>query len=294
MSAVDVEKVRTAAPATLEPAGRLTQADERPRAPRAIKQPSFVSRISVPVWRVLFLIAVLVLWHLASIPAGKLLLPSPLAVAPAFWNMLISGELPSAAASSLVVFFGGYLLAAVSGVALGVMMGGMRRVGETLEIYVNGINSTPRVAFIPLIILWFGLDTDAKIMLVWLMALFPIVLNTYAGVLNTDAELVEAARSFGAKRGQIFRYIMLPAAVPYVVTGLRLGASNAMVGTIVAELYTALSGLGFLIAQFGGTFQTAKYFGPVLVLGMFGMIMSQSLKALERRLAAWKSSRVEI
>ena len=87
---------------------------------------------------------------------------------------------------------------------------------------------------------------------------------------------------------------MLPAALPYIVTGLRLGGSNAMVGTVIAELYTALSGLGYLIAQFGGSFQTAKYFAPVLVLGAMGMVISQALKALERRLARWKHTGVEI
>jgi NitT/TauT family transport system permease protein len=92
----------------------------------------------------------------------------------------------------------------------------------------------------------------------------------------------------------LFRYIMLPAALPYIVTGLRLGAANAMVGTVIAELYTALSGLGYLIAQFGGTFQTAKYFGPVLVLAAMGMLISQTLKVLERRLARWKSTQTQL
>jgi NitT/TauT family transport system permease protein len=102
---------------------------------------------------------------------------------------------------------------------------------------------------------------------------------------------LEAARSFGARRGQLFRFIMLPAALPYVVTGLRLGAAMAMVGTVFAELYTALSGLGYLMAQFGGSFQTAKYFVPVLVLAGMGMLISEALKILERRLARWKTSR---
>ena len=173
-------------------------------------------------------------------------------------------------------------------------MGGMPRLGETLEIYVNALNSTPRVAFIPFIILWFGLGTNAKIVVVWFQAVMPILINTYAGVQNTDPDLLEAARSFGARRGQLFRFIMLPAALPYIVTGLRLGGANAMVGTVIAELYTALSGLGYLIAQFGGTFQTAKYFGPVLVLAAMGMLISQILKILERRLARWKSTQTQL
>ena len=260
----------------------------------ARKRPGVLSRINIVTWRLIALAAFLVAWHLASIPAGKLLLPSPLEVIPAFIDLVRSGQLLSATASSLVVFFAGYLLAIVTGVTLGVLMGGMPKLGETLEIYVNALNATPRVAFIPLIIVWAGLGTNAKISIVWLMAFTPILINTYAGVQNTDSELLEAARSFGAKRGQLFRHIMLPAALPYIVTGLRLGGANAMVGTVIAESYTALSGLGYLIAQFGGTFQTAKYFAPVLVLSAMGMVISQSLKVLERRLARWKPTQVEL
>ena len=258
------------------------------------KRQSFLGRINLVTWRLIALIFFLVIWHLASIPAGKLLLPSPLDVAPAFWDMLRSGQLLSATASSLVVFLAGYALAIVTGVALGVLMGGIPKVGATLEIYVNALNATPRVAFIPFIILWFGLGTNAKIIIVWFQAVMPILINTYAGVQNSDPELVEAARSFGAKRGQLFRYVMLPGALPYIVTGLRLGGANAMVGTVIAELYTALAGLGYLIAQFGGTFQTAKYFAPLLVLSAMGMLISQSLKVLERRLARWKSTQAEL
>jgi len=255
---------------------------------------SAAGRISIVGWRVIALVIFLGAWHLASIPAGKLLLPSPLDVVPAFIDEVRSGQLLTATLSSLQVFALGYALAIVGGVALGVLMGGMPRVGETLEIYVNALNATPRVAFIPFIILWFGLGTPAKIVVVWFQAVMPIVINTYAGVQNTDPDLLEAARSFGARRGQMFRFIMLPAALPYIVTGLRLGGANAMVGTVIAELYTALSGLGYLIAQFGGTFQTAKYFGPALVLAAMGMVISQTLKIVERRLARWKTTQTEL
>jgi ABC-type nitrate/sulfonate/bicarbonate transport system permease component len=284
MSAADVLPTPAVEPADSSVAER---ARVRPR-------PSIFGRISIVGWRVIALVIFLGVWHLASIPAGKLLLPSPLDVVPAFIDEVRSGQLLTATLSSLQVFILGYALAIVSGVALGVLMGGMPRVGETLEIYVNALNATPRVAFIPFIILWFGLGTPAKIVVVWFQAVMPILINTYAGVQNTDPDLLEAARSFGARRGQMFRYIMLPAALPYIVTGLRLGGANAMVGTVIAELYTALSGLGYLIAQFGGTFQTAKFFGPVLVLGAMGMVISQTLKIVERRLARWKSTQTEL
>lgn len=259
-------------------------------APRE-RRKSFVDRISVTWWRVIALAVFLLAWHLASIPAGKLLLPSPLDIVPAFIDELRTGQLITATLSSFEVFAAGYILAVICGVALGVIMGGMPRLGETLDIYVNAINATPRVALIPLIILWFGLGPLAKIVVVWFMAMLPILINTYAGVQNSDPDLLEAARSFGAGRGQLFRHIMLPGALPYVVTGLRLGASMAMVGTVFAELQTSLAGLGYLMAQFSGSFQTAKYFAPVLVLAGLGMLVSQSLKVLERRLASWKATR---
>jgi ABC-type nitrate/sulfonate/bicarbonate transport system permease component len=249
-----------------------------------------LSRINVVGWRLIALAMFLLAWHLASIPAGRLLLPSPIDIVPAFVDELRSGQLEAATFSSLQVFAAGYLLAIVTGVGLGVLMGGIPRLGETLEVYVNGLNATPRVAFIPLIVLWFGLGPLAKIVVVWLMGMLPILINTYAGVQNTDPDLLEAAKSFGARRGQLFRHVMLPAALPYVVTGLRLGASMAMVGTVFAELQTALSGLGYLMAQYSASFQTARYFPPVLVLAAMGMLISQALKVLEGRLARWKAA----
>ncbi|MDR7423310.1 MAG: ABC transporter permease [Armatimonadota bacterium] len=250
-------------------------------------------RLSITAWRFIAFLLILVAWHVASIPAGKLLLPSPIDVAPAIVALVRSGELAQATASSLSVLFTGYALAVLTGIPLGILMGGIRPLGETLEIFVFGINSTPRVAFIPLIVLWFGLGFEAKVVIVWLAAVFPILINTYSGVQNTDWGLIEAGRSFGATQGQIFRHIMLPSALPYVVTGLRLGAAIGVIGTVVAELYTALTGLGHLLALFGNTFQTAKYFVPVVTLLLIGTAISESLKALERRAARWKSTTVE-
>src|SRR4051794_14935146 len=152
--------------------------------PRVRRRPGLLGRISVTGWRIIALIVFLGLWHLASIPAGKLLLPSPLDIAPAFVDELRSGQLLSATVASMQVFLAGYLLAVITGVLLGVLMGGMPRVGETLEIYVNALNATPRVALIPFIILWFGLGPVAKIIVVWFQAVLPILINTYAGVQN--------------------------------------------------------------------------------------------------------------
>lgn len=266
----------------------------RPAAPARPRPRRLLSRISIPIWRLIVLVGFLVVWHLISIPAGRLLLPSPVDVLPAFWELTVSGRIFGALASSLLVFGAGYALAILTAIPIGVLMGGIRPLGETLEVYVSGLNSTPRVAFVPLLILWFGLGLQAKIVIVWLTAVFPIIINTYAGVLNADRDLIEAARSFGATRGQVFRQVMLPCALPYIIAGLRIGASLAIIGTVVAELYTALSGLGQLLAEYGNTFQTAKYFVPVIVLLVIGVLISESLKALEHRLARWRTTSIEL
>src|SRR5438132_12349285 len=148
---------------------------------RARPRPVGLGRLNIVGWRLIALVIFLGVWHLASIPAGKLLLPSPLDVVPAFIDEVRSGQLLTATLSSLQVFILGYALAIVTGVALGVLMGGMPRLGETLEIYVNALNATPRVALIPLLIFWFGLGTHPKIAVIWSPALMRILSTTYAG-----------------------------------------------------------------------------------------------------------------
>jgi ABC-type nitrate/sulfonate/bicarbonate transport system permease component len=284
----------TVAASTADHIAEVPLSDAKRRGNNRTAQKTLGDRIGVTGWRLIALALVLIIWQLVSIPAGNLLLPSPLEVGPAFLSLLVSGQLLTATASSVMVFAAGFLLAIVTAVPLGILMGGLPRLGETLDIYVNGLNATPRVALIPLIILWLGLGFPAKVAIVWFAAALPIAINTYAGVLNADPELIEAARSFGASRGQIFRSIMLPCALPYIMAGLRIGASLAIIGTVIAELYTALSGLGSMLAKFGGSFQTAKYFVPVLVLVVIGVVISQSLKTLERRVAPWKGTGVQL
>ena len=161
--------------------------------------------------------------------------------------------------------------------------------GRTLEIYVNALTATPRVAFIPLIIVLLGLGYEAKVAIIFLGAVMPIVINTYAGVLNADGELVEMARSAGASRAQVFRRILLPGALPFIVVGLRLGATIGLINTVVAELYTAVRGLGGLLALYGNTFQMAPYFVVVFILATIGTVVTQGLRVIETRTEHWRT-----
>ncbi len=242
----------------------------------------------IALYRLGFLAALLALWSVAAARMGSIVVPSPLATFEAAVRLIGDGVLLSAVGDSLRVYLSGFVLAVVLAVPLGVVMGGFRVFGKTLEVYVFALAATPRVAFIPLIIVLLGLGIEAKVFIVFLGALMPILINTYAGVLAADTELIEMARSVGASRARIFGAIVLPGAVPYVITGLRIGATIGLINTVVAELYTAVRGLGGLLAIYGNTFRMAEYFVVVLALALIGVIVTEILRYAEVRVSRWR------
>jgi NitT/TauT family transport system permease protein len=233
-------------------------------------------------------VAFLLLWFLVSIAAGPNLVPDPVRTAIAGVALLQDGRIVTATVESLRVYLSGFAAAIAVAIPVGMLMGGIPNLGRTLDVYVNALMATPRVAFIPLVIVFLGLGAEAKIAIVFLGAVMPILINTYAGILNSDPELIEMARSAGASRFQIYWRIMLPGAVPFVAVGLRLGATIGLINTVVAELYTAVSGLGGLLAFYGNTFQMAPYFVVVLVLALIGSVVTQLLRSLELRAQRWR------
>lgn len=242
------------------------------------------------IYRFGFLILLVGLWMLAARNFGPNVVPTPLATMQAAQRLVAEGRLPAAFGASLSVYLSGYILAIACAIPAGVLMGGFRLLGKTLEIYVFALAATPRVAFIPLIIVILGLGPDAKIFIIFLGALMPILINTYAGVTAADDELVEMARSTGAGRWRIFLSIVLPGAAPFIVTGMRLGATIGLINTVVAELYTAVSGLGGLLAIYGNTFRMAEYFVVVITLAIIGVVLTEALRYLEISLARWRGA----
>lgn len=237
-----------------------------------------------------FLAVLLLVWTLVARLAPPALFASPLAVAQAGLAMAAEGKLLPAVASSLQVYLSGTALAVIFGCALGVAMGTWRLVGRTLDLYVNALAATPRVAFIPLIIVALGLGLQAKVLIVFLGAVMPVVLNAYAGVRAADPELVEMAQSTGAGRGRILAHVVLPGAVPYLLTGIRIGATIGLINTVVAELYTAIGGLGGLLALYGSRFRMAEYLAVVVVLAVIGATMTEALRLVEKRLLRWRDA----
>jgi NitT/TauT family transport system permease protein len=245
--------------------------------------------MKIAIYRLAVLGLLLLGWWAAARVAGANLVPTPGETLAAASRLLADGRILTATMESLRVYFGGYILAALIGIPLGLAMGAHRDLGRTLEVFVNALMATPRVAFIPLIIVFLGLGPEAKIVVVFLGAVMPILANTYAGILNSDDDLIEMARSMGASRPQIYLRIMLPGALPFVAVGLRLGATIGLINTVVAELYTAVSGLGGLLALYGNTFQMAPYFVVVLVLALVGAVVTQVLRHLELRASRWRT-----
>jgi NitT/TauT family transport system permease protein len=244
-----------------------------------------LSHVNIGVWRLAILVLAIAGWWLIAIVAGKNFVPTPPQTVAAAGEMIASGTLLHASLDTIGVFLAGYFLAAVIAIPCGLLMGGIRTLGAAFEPFVDALSAMPRVSFIPLIIVFLGLGPQAKIVVVFIGAAMPILINTYAGVLNCDGELIEMARSAGATELQVFRKIMLPGSLPYITAGLRVGASLALINTVVAELYTAVNGLGGLLSVYGNSFRMAPYFVVVFVLGAIGVAVMQSLKVLERNMA---------
>jgi ABC-type nitrate/sulfonate/bicarbonate transport system permease component len=182
----------------------------------------------------------------------------------------------------------GYVSASVFGLALGIGMGWYTRFQYALDPFVNFLYATPRIVLIPLFIIWFGIDWQSKVAVIFLGALFPMIINTMAGVRNTDAALLRVARSFGAPETLVFQRVVLPGAVPFILTGLRLGVGHALTGVVVAELVAARHGIGKLISDYGTTFQTPKMFAAVIFIAGTGVLLTWLLQRIENRFQSWR------
>jgi NitT/TauT family transport system permease protein len=215
-------------------------------------------------------------------------LPSPSDIVRAFFTATRSGELPRQLLQSASVFLAGFGVAIVSGLALGTAMGMFRGLRRILDPYVNALYAMPTVAFIPLVIIWLGLGSQAKVFLTWLVAVVPVIVNAETGVANVPHAYLETARAFGCDRWQIFRRVILHAAVPFYMAGIRLGLGRALVGVVVAEMFTALAGLGYMIVLYGNTFRTAELFVPILVLAIVSIVMTRLIQFIERKIAPWR------
>ncbi len=239
--------------------------------------------------RIASLIIVLSAWEIYGRSVNRLLFAPISAIAQAAVEIVGSGELWRYLSFSLQVFGQGLGLACIIGIPLGVLMARVRSVDTILEMYINALYSTPTVALVPLLVLWFGFDTLSKTILVFLFTVFPLILNTYQGVRNVEANLLEVAQSFCSSEMRTWRDVVIPSALPYILVGLRLAIGRGLVGMVIADFYMAVTGIGYLVSQYANSFQTAKLFVPILTLMLMGVGLTGFVKVLETRITPWLS-----
>ncbi len=237
--------------------------------------------------RIISLIVVLGVWEYVGRQINPVLFTYPTAVAAAAAKMIASGELWKYLSQSLIVLFVGLALASILGIILGLIMARVWVIDVALDTYITALYSIPSVALVPVLVLWFGFETTAKIAVVFLFTFFPIVINTYQGVKNVDSHLTEVGRAFRCSERQLWIHIVLPAAVPYIVTGLRLAIGRGLIGMVLADLYTAITGIGYLISRYASIYRTDAMFVPIATLGVLGITLTGLLRFVERRVAPW-------
>jgi sulfonate transport system permease protein len=240
--------------------------------------------------RLVSLIFVLLVWEYYGRRVNPILFTYPSAIARAFFVLVGNGELQSYMKESLLVLTYASILSVLAGVLLGVIMGRFSIVEWAADIYVNALYSTPMVALVPLIVLWFGFKVPAKVIIVFLFMVFPVLLNTYEGVKNVDRNLQEVARSFCSSEGQLWRHLIIPSAIPFIVAGVRLAIGRGLVGMIVAEFYTSVTGLGYMIVRYANALETDKLFVPIVMVMILGVGLLSLAKWVEGRIAPWRNS----
>jgi NitT/TauT family transport system permease protein len=230
-----------------------------------------------------------VIWEYYGRRMDPIFMAPPSAIFGAAVMLIQSGALEKAMVQTLWPFAVGMALTVVVGTLLGIVMAQWRTLEYVLDPFINALYAIPRIALVPLIILWAGLEFAGKVTILVSVAIFPITVNTYAGIRDVRGSMLEIGRAYGATEWQIFWKIVLPAAVPFIMAGVRLAVGLAIIGIIVAEFFTAISGLGGMIVEYANVFATAKLFVPIIVIALIGVILTELVMWLERRMSRWRT-----
>jgi ABC-type nitrate/sulfonate/bicarbonate transport system permease component len=259
------------------PAAQPTLAD---RAREVLLSPNAIRTASVAVF--------FVIWEYYGRRMDPIFMAPPSAIFDAFVQLVQSGALRKAMIQTLWPFSVGMALTVVVGILLGILIAQWRTMEYILDPFINALYAIPRIALVPLIILWAGLEFVGKVTILVSVAIFPITVNTYAGIRDVRGSMLEIGRAYGATEWQIFTKIIMPAAIPFIMAGVRLAVGLAIIGIIVAEFFTAISGLGGMIVEYANVFATAKLFVPIIVIALVGVVLTELVMWLERRMSRWR------
>jgi len=273
----------------IDPSGTRAEAAATPA--RVPGQPTRFQRSQSWVLGTVAVVIVLAIWEVATTVLQLMpgfILPAPSTIASRIAGLVVSGDFWHDMAVSGQEFAVGFGIAIVVGLLLGLFMGWFQPIQYLVDPFVNFLNSTPRIALAPLFIIWFGIGIWSKVAIVFFGAVFPVLITTISGVKNLDRSLLRAGRAFGANNAQLFTTVALPGAVPYILSGLRLGIAHALTGVVVGEFIAANAGVGLLMVRAAQTYDTATVFAGVVIVAALGLLLTALLAALERRFQAWK------
>jgi NitT/TauT family transport system permease protein len=272
----------------------MTASKPNPRKSVPAPQPTAGQRVrevllSPNAIRTLSVAVFFIIWEYFGRRMDPIFMAPPSAIFQATLELIQSGALRKALVESLWPFAVGMTLTVIVGIALGIVIAQWRLVEYILDPFINALYAIPRIALVPLIILWAGLEFTGKVTILVSVAVFPIIVNTYAGIRDVRGSMLEIGRAYGATDTQIFFKIIMPAAIPFIMAGVRLSVGLAIIGIIVAEFFTAISGLGGMIVEYANVFATAKLFVPIIVIALVGVVLTELVMWLERRMSRWRT-----
>jgi sulfonate transport system permease protein len=283
-----VSTVEQASREAAPPAGAAQLTGDRARAEQVAARRRRRRQWQIIGVRLASLAIVLTTWQVLGGRVDPVLFTTPSKIVLAAVAMIGSGELWTYLWPSLVVL--GMAFAVVLGIGIGLLLARFWFLDVALGVYITFLYSIPSVALVPLIVLWAGFEMTAKVIILFLFAFFPMVINTHQGVKNVDPKLIEVGRAFRCSERQLWANIVLPAALPFIVTGLRLAVGRGLIGMVLADLYTAISGIGYLIVRTASTYQVDKMFVPIVTLGLLGVSLTALLRLCETYVAPWTAN----
>ena len=220
---------------------------------------------------------------------APIFLPAPSSIAVYLWRMIVDGSMEYHLGVTLLRIFAGFLIAAVSGIALGLLMGMSRIVARVADLWIAALYPLPKISLIPLLIIWLGTGESYRIVISAITAFFPIVISTYSGIRQADRGLIKAAKDLGANTRQIQLKVVIPAAMPSILAGLQLGMGVTIILIVAAEMIggSSQSGMGYLLINAGQVMETEKVFASLVVLAVMGAVIIKLQQWIDRRVAPW-------
>jgi NitT/TauT family transport system permease protein len=253
-----------------------------------------MTRLRDTALSILLFVAIVLIWEVAvrSLGVPRFILPPPSEIGSAFWRGVASGLYLQHAVVTLTEVALGFLLGSVFGLTLGTVIAVSERAAYFIQPYITVLQSTPKVALAPLIVLWFGLGMGSKVVSAALVSFFPLMINAITGLQSTDEDRVNLVRSLGGSKAQVFFLLRLPNALPYLLAGLEIGLTLALIGTIVAEFIGAEEGLGMLMQSMNSNLDVAGSFSVLGVLSAIGLALNQLVTRIRRRVLFWEPAQI--